>query len=174
MSALLYSGCYVGNGQKYLLKDPVAIAYNNVPADRNARQVTAGNLVIEVAVPMEEQAYACNFSLPGNMAYAYTSRLLIDTVVDIRVRPTNDYGSYKALDDISAICTFVHVEDPTIADKTNLIWRINRGYYDGTETFSIRLNESPLVAREQSFIIELITDKYARLADTTEPLIITP
>jgi len=149
--------------------------------------VSFDGLYIEVNIPVQTVEVANIFSLPGNVVYAYkpspVTPIALEKITDIRIRPLNDYNTtYPAFNDMTAACTFVTSTIKAYADtlsKEELISSLDNiqsefesSFHQGQ--FYIQLNEPPSGIREQQFIIELITDKNSRLADTTQPIILTP
>lgn len=170
LAGLLYTGCD-GTSNAYIYLPPNV----SVLTLDNDKSVTSENLVIEVKIPVREVDIAA-ISLSGNKAYAKKLPIPIDKIEDIRIRPISSFNNqYKALDDISPLCQFAYDRDLTdTLSKQELIKVINDIHIRGTISFYIYLKQAPVDTKQQQFIIELITDKNARTADTTETFTLIP
>lgn len=184
---LLYTGCRRA-ATKYIYMNPQAMAMLTTGPVPEMNTVSYAGLYIEVNIPTQAVQVAGLLSLPGNIAYAFQPGdppppIGLEKITDIRIKPLNDYNAtYPAFSDMLAGCTFVTTTMAAFADtlsKEEII--SNMDHHDDRIRFNsphgpfyIKLNEPPTGTGEQRFIIELITDKNSLLADTTQPIILTP
>lgn len=183
---LLYTGCKRA-ATRYIYLNPTAMATLTTGPIPEFNTVSFAGLFIEVNTLTQTVEVASNFSLPGNLAYATSIRIptpiALEKITDLRIRPLYDYNAtYPANSDMTNACLFVNSssqlyvdtfsKEELIASICNVQSEFESSFRQGP--FYIKLNEPPSGTREQQFIIELITDKHSRLADTTQPIILTP
>lgn len=182
--AVLYTGC-TRTPVRYTLTQPIiapaTISNSSVPP---GQPYSFSDFSLRVTVPVRDIQTACNFSLPGNAAYATTiyipDPILIDKIEELHIYTLNAYNNnYVANTDITSICTFnrntaIQSIDEIIEGLNNEYGSFGDGSIDERyRSFNIELNESPSSSGDQQFIIELITDKNSRLADTTGTFTLT-
>lgn len=179
--AIIYTGCNIEPARLILLNPQIIPYHVNTPLPANT-PTTIQDFHLAVTTSTRDLRSAFNFSLSGNQAYATSihrpSPILTDKVVSIHIRSLDGYSSNIPIQDITSICEFKNQQNTTsignIISYLNLEYAVD-GFSDNThhQTFTIHLKEPP-VNTQQRFIIEMITDKNARLSDTTETIIITP
>jgi len=178
---MIYTGCN-RKPVKYIYMPPNATLYtNNVPLPESS-VVPVDRVNIELRLNTQVIQVATTNILPANSAYALSIRepalIPLEEIQDLRIRPVYDYNStYVSMDDISETCTYSYSQSGTDSvSKQEMIDNFNAGgiYSTGRLVFYINFSEPPRNYHAQQFIVEIITDKNSRLADTTVEFILTP
>lgn len=181
--AVFYTG-YTRTATRYTIEQPIIRPVTN-PAQPPSQPYSYSDFSLYVTVPARAIETAFNFSMPGNKAYAfkpaYIPPVFIDMVQEVTITSVFPYKNGETgMNDVTAICTFSSRGSTlSLSEVIDLI--NNEYYYSGdnkidefSRSFEIELSEPPSSAGEQQFVIELITDKNARLADTTEIFTLIP
>lgn len=180
---VLYTGCGIKD-RKVIFKRPTVTAFTGsgtYPAPvGSSSAVATQDLSINVYVNVMEIQVA-GPQLPGNTAYALSIKepamIPVEKITDIKIRPLYAYNDkFKANADISEICEFSHgYTSGDSVSKEVIIEAINHiGRYVDDRDLYIFLKEPPSHEHKQQFIVELITDNKARLADTTVEFVLKP
>lgn len=178
---MIYTGCN-RKPIKYIYMPPGATLFtNNVPLPESS-VVPLDRINIELRLNTQEIQLATTNILPANSAYALSVRepvlVPLEEIHDLHIRPVYDYNSiYTSMDDISETCTYSYSQSGgDSVSKQEMLRNFNAGGLYGTRSpvFYIHFNEPPRNYHVQQFIVELITDKNSRLADTTVEFILTP
>ena len=178
---MIYTGCN-HKPIKYIYMPPDATLFtNNVPLPESS-VVSIDRVNIELRLNTQAIDLAATNILPTNSAYALSIKepalIPLEEIQDLHIRPVYDYNStYAAMDDISETCTYSYSQSGSDSvSKQEMINNFNAGgmYGTGTLVFYIHFSEPPRNYHAQQFIVEIITDKNSRLADTTLEFILTP
>lgn len=160
---------------------PSAILFTDMVPVPESSVVPIDRVNIELRLNTQEIQVAIADYLPHNSAYAWTkyvpSPIPLEKLEDVCIRPLHLYNNnYGAMEDLSETCSFSYdqMRRDTLS-KQHILDAINSGYYNTeSHTFYIHFNEPPTGRHVQQFIVEMITDKNTRLADTTTAFILTP
>lgn len=181
LTFIVYTGCN-RKPAKYIYMPPSAILFTNMVAVPEASVVSVDRVNIELRLNTQEIQLAGIGDLPGNQAYALTIKepqpIALEKIQDIHIRPLHTYNnSYGTSQDLSETCSYSYDQGGTdTTTKQNMLDAINSGGTLGTRSniFYIHFNEPPSGRQVQQFVVEVITDKNSRLADTTVEFILTP
>lgn len=181
LTFMLYTGCS-RKPAKYIYMPPSAILFTNMVAVPEESVVPVERVNIELRLNTQVIQVAATSFLPRNSAYALSlkepSLIPLEKIQDLHIRPLYDYNSsYAAMDDISNTCTYSYSQSGgDSVSKQEMLQNFNAGGLYGTRSpvFYIHFSEPPRNYHVQQFIVEVITDKNSRLADTTVEFILTP
>lgn len=180
LTFMLYTGCS-RKPAKYIYMPPSAILFTNMVPVPEESVVPVERLNIEMRLKTQEIQVAIADYLPHNSAYAlkidHPGPIPLEKVEDVRILPLHLYNNnYGAMADLSETCSYSYdqMRRDTLTKQT-LLEAFNSGYMNvGASPFYIHINEPPTGRYVQQFIVEVITDKNSRLADTTVEFILTP
>jgi hypothetical protein len=178
---LFFTGC--GGGEYtyvYLKPDVHATSIYNPVVLAEMDLVRNEGFLLNVGLQKHTVRVAGLTDIFVNRAYAFSPSYKYITpaepITDIRVLPLYSYGSVTAGTDISSTCIFLQTRNDTLTE-TEVINMLNN---DVSERFSESLLDKVLIMPHisittsitQQFVIELITEKNSRLADTTLPVVL--
>ena len=183
ITLLLFTSC--GRREaKYVFKKPVATIQNiktrtTVP---DMMQVSTAELSINITLQYYQVAMATEYKdLVTHRAMATSikppDKENIEHIADVIVRPQNNYGTLNANSDISERCIFFRQNNDTVSKAQLISWLNDDQYVDWDfDMKSITIAPQILITAntQQQFIIEFITERGAKLSDTTTTVIITP
>lgn len=180
LTFIVYTGCN-RKPAKYIYMPPSAILFTNTVPVPESSIVPVDRVNIELRLNTQEIQVAIADYLPRNSAYAlkitHPGPIPVEKVEDVHIRPLHLYNNdYRAMEDLSESCSYSydHMRRDTLS-KQHMLDAINSGYMNvGASPFYIHFNEPPSGKHVQQFIVEIITDKNSRLADTTLEFILTP